>query len=170
MIYSLCNEIKPVIFFKYCKKLYKNAIVRLYDPMCTHWLYSIQQFQLIPIFVLVLLWFFWYTKCNKRYKSCTPCFESKIQSHGFGYSFFLFILIFTVFTKMTRAYVKKEVLENFQKEKKRKEKKKKWENQNRPTPTLKSKKMFKWHVSSSTWYVSNFIKFGLIILTNYDVI
>lgn len=70
-------------------------------------------------------------------------YESKIQSHGFGYSFFLFILIFTVFTKMTRAYVKKEVLENFQKEKKRKEKKKKRENQNRPTPTLKSKKMFK---------------------------
>lgn len=42
-----------------------------------------------------------------------------------GILFFLFILIFTVFTKMTRAYVKKEVLENFQKEKKRKEKKKK---------------------------------------------
>lgn len=36
-------------FFKFCKKLYKKAIVRLYDAMCTHWLYSIQQFQLIPI-------------------------------------------------------------------------------------------------------------------------
>lgn len=121
-------------------------------------------------FVLVLLWFFWYTKCNKRYISCTPCFESKIQSHVFGY-FFFFSFSYLQFSQRWQGHMLKRSFREFSKRKKIKERKKnKWENQNRPTPTLKSKKMFKWHVSSSTWYVSNFIKFGLIILTNYDVI
>lgn len=125
-------------------------------------------------YFLFLFWFcFDFSGILSAIKDIYHVLLASSQRYNLMFSgiFFFFSFSYLQFSQRWQGHMLKRSFREFSKRKKRKERKKnKWENQNRPTPTLKSKKMFNWHVSSSTWYVSNFIKFGLIILTNYDVI